>query len=157
MAASSRDLKEEKRKSSSFAVAVVLQSVIRLSPWNHKAIRKRGVYCAVAHTAATFLLIWECSAFSLNGNYERNKKGPLQTKAGLEWMGPAPIRHECSDSKCCFMGDDTRQLCRRTCRGRERKRSTEREIRWAWHRERDQIAPSAFCTCTVRLARCCFQ
>lgn len=31
--------------------------------------------CTVAHTAATFLVIWECMAFFLNGNYEGNKRG----------------------------------------------------------------------------------
>ncbi len=38
--------------------------------------RECAVLCrAVAHTAATFSLIWECMAFFLNGNYEGNKRG----------------------------------------------------------------------------------
>ena len=39
--------------------------------------QERGsvLFCAAAHTAATFLLTGECMAFSVNGNYEGNKRG----------------------------------------------------------------------------------
>lgn len=70
-----RILKKRKEKLQSFShncMAVCDYDFSLESPGNQ---RKCVLCCAAAHTAATFLLIWECMAFSLNGNYEGNKRG----------------------------------------------------------------------------------
>lgn len=63
----------EKKKSSSHNCMEVCDYDFSLESQGNQ--KKKGVCGAVAHTAATFLLIWECMAFSLNGNYEGNKRG----------------------------------------------------------------------------------
>lgn len=55
-----------------------------------KQEKRSAVYWVVANTAATFLLMWECIAFFLNGIYEGHKRGISRQRRFWNWMGQLP-------------------------------------------------------------------